>query len=353
MNLGESSLGRQRHGKQPLELLLSSQHKDGLSGLSFQKRIKVTHYNDRYIINNANDKYDLEAASHLNTPSPEKNDLMSTITAATTASTKTTRALDRSLPPKEIPTSQYIRHIPKQLSVNSRMRQLLIWFATKELERDGFIRKGRNRTTELVKRKLIEELRKSRSIVSWHRQMDIDSGDKQRNPQNVENEKLLIKYENDIKSIKSEIKEWKRGADKVYDHHALTVDKVAALASKGFQTQDNQTFIDDLEPDQQNFVNEFLDTEPEHRISEVVSTMDAEVNQFRLVLETANQFNIKSAKVAKRELSRLAHIINENTRLVPIDTDDNEIGLFQDSEQKRKESEHKNSENMFRLLSRK
>lgn len=80
------------------------------------------------------------------------------------------------------------------------MRQLLIWFATKELERDELIRKGRNRTTEVVKRKLIEELRKSRSIVSWHRQMDIDLEDKQRNPQNVENEKLLNKYENDIKS---------------------------------------------------------------------------------------------------------------------------------------------------------
>lgn len=131
------------------------------------------------------------------------------------------------------------------------------------------------------------------------------------------------------------------------------MDKVAALASKGFQTQDNQTFIDDLEPDQQTFVSEFLNTEPEHQISEVVSTMDAEVNRFRLVLETANQFNIKSAKVAKKELSRLAHIINENTRLVPIDTDDNEIGLFQDNEQKRKESELRNSENIFRLLSRK
>lgn len=150
--------------------------------------------------------------------------------------------------------------------------------------------------------------------------------------------------------MEAETEEWKRDVDQIYERHALAVDKVDSLESSGFKVEESMDFISDVKPDQQAFIKQLLDTESEDKLNDLISTMDAEMTQFRSTLGITNEFYLKSSRLTNQQIPRLARLLHESTRLIPIDADENELGLFEDTEERRKEDEIRNIEYVFKLL---
>lgn len=150
-------------------------------------------------------------------------------------------------------------------------------------------------------------------------------------------------------SFKKELAEWQSSADKVFEFHAETMDRIAALKSKEFSIDYDQDFMNDIEPDQREFVTDFLKAEPEHKISDVIADMNSDVTQFRQTLNTSNQFLIESDELLQKYNSELAHKAAESTRIIPIDTDQGIIGL---NTHKKREDELSNIHTLLRLFSR-
>ncbi|KAI9365928.1 hypothetical protein BD770DRAFT_377562 [Pilaira anomala] len=350
MNLGESSRVQQSP-IQSEETLLGSQHQDDRSGLIFQKRFKATHHTEVSAIREVqrnNDIYDLNIPKQLNTPSPEKEDTASIVTAATMSS-QATQGFDRPLPSNHIPTTEYSQHIPKELDPNSRLRQLLIWFIN-IVERESSSHRQKNPITERVKRAIVQQLHTSRRLVSQNRQTHVSAIHIKPNPENEENRRLCALYEKEIKILEAETEEWKRDVDQIYERHALAVDKVASLEASGFKVEESMDFLSDVKPDQQEFIKQLLDTKAEDKLNDFISTMDAEMTQFRSTLGITNEFYLKSSRLANQQIPRLARLLHESTRLIPIDADENELGLFENTEERRKEDEIRSIECVFKLL---
>lgn len=70
------------------------------------------------------------------------------------------------LPSKDVRPHEYYRHIPINLKKDTRLRQLLFWFAQNELKDDKYVLQSRDPVTESVKQKFVEQLATTDSMVS-------------------------------------------------------------------------------------------------------------------------------------------------------------------------------------------
>jgi hypothetical protein len=79
---------------------------------------------------------------------------------------------NKALPPRDVPVSEYINYIPRTMTDTQRMRQLLSWFFQKNAQ-DNRMFPSRNAILEGVKKRALNQLSTSGSLISWHKQPDI------------------------------------------------------------------------------------------------------------------------------------------------------------------------------------
>lgn len=149
-------------------------------------------------------------------------------------------------------------------------------------------------------------------------------------------------------SITDEIERWEKCEEAVFDKHAAATDKLqTARLNRENQSED---FMDHIEPDQREYLDQFTFDEIDPEIIKRISKMDVEIPLLRQTMSIASHFNKQAAKLADNTKLELAHKVRENSRIVPLDADRRTLGLFEDTGTKRKEDEIQNVELSFRLL---
>jgi hypothetical protein len=114
----------------------------------------------------------------------------------------------------------------------------------------------------------------------------------------------------------------------------------------------SKDFWESIEPDQREYLKKLLVLEREPQIGELTTNIHADIARYRQILHIVTEFNEHCGKLVKKTKCELAHILKENSRVVPINKDERTLGLFEDTEAKRKEHEIRNVEHVFKLLSR-
>jgi Mg/Co/Ni transporter MgtE len=133
------------------------------------------------------------------------------------------------------------------------------------------------------------------------------------------------------------------------DRHAEALEKPE---NNNFVVEYDESFIDELEPGQREFVKNFLEEEPEYNISDEVADMPKEISQLLQLLVRVDQVQRQAGEMIGEYNTEIAHKVRERSRIIPIDSDDQVLGLFEDTEEERRQSEFQNAHNILRLLSR-
>ena len=113
--------------------------------------------------------------------------------------------------------------------------------------------------------------------------------------------------------------------------------------------------LEDLDGTQREFhltycnTSESYDSDLNKTIKE---TIDPGITQIRQSLNTANQFVLKTQHYTNGRLSSLAKKVMDRSRIIPTEYDQKIPGVFENSEEQRKESELRNVQHMLRLSTR-
>lgn len=112
-------------------------------------------------------------------------------------------------------------------------------------------------------------------------------------------------------------------------------------------------FMDHLEPSQREHLDGLFDVEKNEAatlLTENLSTMAMEMTQLRQTLSVASHMNRQATTLADHSKVALAHKVQAISRVVPLDADQRHLGLFEDTEENRKQDEFRNIESALRLL---
>lgn len=129
------------------------------------------------------------------------------------------------------------------------------------------------------------------------------------------------------------------------------MDRIAALRDNDFCIQYNLDFVDEIDPEQREFV-EKMQNKPEHKISDIIADMNSDVTHFRQILNTANQFVNESDSFIKKFKKELLEKVEEESRMIPIDADTRILGPNENTKEKRKQDEFRNLEKLIKLSTR-
>lgn len=147
------------------------------------------------------------------------------------------------------------------------------------------------------------------------------------------------------------MKAWQACAEKLFDEHAIAMDRVKAQRSNDFCAPYRLDFMDDIDPEQREFVQR-MHNKPEHKISDIIADMNSDVTNFRQILNTANQFVNESDTFIKKFKKELLEKIEEESRMIPIDADIRVLGPNENTKERRKQDELRNLETLIRLSTR-
>ncbi|KAI9483391.1 MAG: hypothetical protein EXX96DRAFT_140916 [Benjaminiella poitrasii] len=261
--------------------------------------------------------------------------------------------------PLNAPSSFYYKYIPKNFTKSQQLKQLLIWLAEKEqvnqttpINNDPDLQNALLIAREL-KREFLKRLRNEDIFVSsYARPVNTQFQQEQRNPVNVSNQERLKKIDECIQAFQDESEDWKICSGKVYQLHADAKDD--NLTQNDTQLEYDQIDLDDtelLDNEQQEFLNTYCDKDIVNYPS-IDTRIDLGTTQMRQVLNTTNQFILQTRQRSTYILSELAHKVKESSRIVPIEQDESVSQVFENTEERRKESEKRNVLDILRLLSR-
>ncbi|KAI8644775.1 hypothetical protein BD408DRAFT_441539 [Parasitella parasitica] len=272
----------------------------------------------------------------------------------------TNRTTHVSRPPSHVPASDYYRYTKPGLSPLQRSTQIMIWIAEKELvnEDAAVINGGQSfnearRIAREIKLKVIQDLRDN---VVFNRSDNVDSSKEMKNSVDTANAEKLAEIGHYIKTFQDELHDWKKFSGEVYQRHAEAKDTAQGDTSIVYEDIDIDSMLDYLDETQREFYYEYCDTmesdENEDFIEKFREIIDPGVTQLRQALNTANQFLLETDNYVKGRLSSLAKKVGDNARIVPTEYDHRIPGVYDNNEERRKESELRNIQLMLRLSTR-
>lgn len=153
-------------------------------------------------------------------------------------------------------------------------------------------------------------------------------------------------------SLKKETEQWKQCEYTIYELQATAMDTCAVLEVKGLKLVDSSNLLETVELDQGEYIQKLLRWE-EHifqQIGDNLYNLQADISHYRQKLHILNEFNNLANKLSVNNTYKIARLIKENTRIVPIRADEITLGLFEETEVIRKREEIHNVERIFRLL---
>lgn len=155
--------------------------------------------------------------------------------------------------------------------------------------------------------------------------------------------------------FKDEDEDWRNCTERIYDLHAAATNEVEAEQDHSMDISideiDTNTIMDHLDEQQCNFLQKY-DTSDD-TWQDPTLNINLGVTQLRQTLNTMYQFAMRTEKYTDRMLAGLARRTKENGRLVPIEQDRRIPGVFDNTEQKRKQSEFDSVRDILILLSKK
>lgn len=152
--------------------------------------------------------------------------------------------------------------------------------------------------------------------------------------------------------LQDEINDWEKCAEKALDLHVQAWHKLDDLEQNNFTQEYDDSWIEEIDPDQREYINNLIKEEPRYKISDVVASMERDVTQFRSILNTTYKFQNEAAQLANVYNSEYAHRKREQARIVPIQSDEKLVGLFKNTQEERRQNEFKNMYDILRLMSR-
>lgn len=142
----------------------------------------------------------------------------------------------------------------------------------------------------------------------------------------------------------------------MYQLHAEAKDTAHGNTTMEYDDIDIEAMLEHLEEPQQEFYHKYCDTtdsdEQDDLCEYLKETIDPGVTQIRQSLNTANQFVLKAQHYANGRLSSLAKKVSDRSRIIPTEYDKKIPGVFENSEERKKQSELRTVQRMLRLSTR-
>lgn len=163
---------------------------------------------------------------------------------------------------------------------------------------------------------------------------------------------ILIQF---LHSFQDELDDWKDFSGRVYQRHAEAMDTTQENTTIKLEDIDVDSMFEDLDDTQREFYLTCCNTIDSNDLDlteTIKETIDPGITQIRQSLNTANQFVLKTQHYTNGRLSSLAKKVMDRSRIIPTEYDQKTPGVFEDSEEQRKESELRNVQHMLRLSTR-
>jgi hypothetical protein len=152
------------------------------------------------------------------------------------------------------------------------------------------------------------------------------------------------------------LEDWNTCTDYVYGLHAATSNQMEAEQEQPMEMDIDQidvdSLMDEVDEEQRNFLQKHYVSDSRRSYKDLTSNVSLGVTQLRQTLNTAHRFSTRTDQCVSQELARLARKVKEAGRMIPIEQDRRIPGIFDNSEEKRKQSEFENAANILKLLSR-
>ncbi|CEP10962.1 hypothetical protein [Parasitella parasitica] len=262
-------------------------------------------------------------------------------------------------PPSHVTLSDFYIHVPCRLTSIDKIRQLLIWIAERELDKDiapetqGDPKAVRAKLiAKELKTKFIERLKRGDVNLSWYNRPDkMEEFEEKENPINIHNKEKLDTLKQNNRIIQAEIDDWKLCSGKVYQAHAEAKDAILPVYNLDYKEIDKEFICQNIDEQQLGFYLEYCkpkeEEEKEKAMLESYEPISDSVTQIRQVLNTTHQFVLASQRLIHRRRSHLAKQICERERIIPTEYDYQcTQGVFF-SEDRKKESELRNIQRMI------
>ncbi|KAI8354668.1 hypothetical protein BD560DRAFT_407462 [Blakeslea trispora] len=274
-------------------------------------------------------------------------------------------------PPEDASFSEYYKYIPHNFTPAQQMKQLLIWVGLKvirEAQDEPLVNMSREELEiHTLKNNLMQSTIKAIMDddveISGYKRPDNSNYSQERpNPINQENEKKLIKLEQTIQLLRDEIEEWKEHTNRLYEQHAALIDQQNDAEPDDdkieIDTFDFDQLIEELDdPVQKEFIQQFLQEQEESvlesdTLRQMTAELDLGIANIRQTLNQVDQFLSEAEVEVSQVMARLAKEQRERSRYIPIPQDKQVLGEFENTEEKRKESENKAVASILRLIAR-
>ncbi|KAI8332176.1 hypothetical protein EDC96DRAFT_30188 [Choanephora cucurbitarum] len=276
-------------------------------------------------------------------------------------------------PPEDAPFSEYYKYLPHNFTRAQKMKQLLIWVGQKvvrEEQSEPVVNMSREELEihtikNSLMQKTIKAIMDDDVEISGYKRPDNSNYSQERpNPINQENEKKLTTLEQTVQLLQNEIDEWKENTDQLYEQHAALIDQQNDAEPEEDQlidlnTFDFEQFAEELEDiEQREFVRQFSQKQKEKSILEsdafrqMTEELDLGVANIRQTLNQVDQFLAETDADVSHEMTRLAKEQRERSRYIPIIQDKQVLGAFENTEERRKQSENKTVADILRFIAR-
>lgn len=96
-----------------------------------------------------------------------------------------------------VPSTEWLKYIPKEWNETTKLRQVIVWTAEMNFQDESRVKTGSITVAEKTKKNLIDKLKSSSSIISLFKHPDVLPPIRV-HPKNIKNIQLLKEYQEDI-----------------------------------------------------------------------------------------------------------------------------------------------------------
>ncbi|KAI8638283.1 hypothetical protein BD408DRAFT_446939 [Parasitella parasitica] len=283
--------------------------------------------------------------------------LRASATTISHTSTSSSVGLNAPAPPSHVKLSDLYIYASRKLTPIGKTRQLLIWIAERELNKDiapetqGDPKAVQTKViAKELKIKFIDGLKRGDVNLSWYNRPDkMEELEEQENPINIRNKEKLDTLTQNNRMLQAEIDDWKTCSGETYQAHAEAKDEILPSAVLEYNNINEEAMFQSLDEQQQRFYLKYCKQQQQETamLQKNYGAISPGATQIRQVLNTTHQFTLVSQRLINHRRSKLAKQICERERIIPTEYDyQYATGVFY-REDRKKESELRNIQRMI------